>query len=156
MLEFIEGHSLRIAQREHLEKVQKLKIAEQIAAVLVVAHEKGVVHRDLKPANVMLTKNNTVKVLDFGLARFSKSERKTTLPDETTHKDIKKNTEEIAQSKLEKAVEPADLTLTVPRVSPHEEPTSTTPPEIPGESQYSSRTMCRNRIKRCSSGKSGR
>ncbi|MGD8537776.1 MAG: serine/threonine-protein kinase [Candidatus Aminicenantes bacterium] len=133
VLELIEGQSLQIAQREHLDKSHKLKIAEQIAAVLVVAHEKGVVHRDLKPSNIMLTRNNTVKVLDFGLARFSKAERKTTLHDETTHKDIKKNIEEIAQSKLEEAAEPADLTLSVPGALPDEEPMYKTP-EIPGES----------------------
>jgi len=76
VLEFIDGKSLRQVIRNGLEKSQKLRISEQIAQVLVVAHEKGVVHRDLKPSNVMLTENNEVKVLDFGLARFIKSEEK--------------------------------------------------------------------------------
>lgn len=134
VLEFIEGQSLRIALREHLEKSQKLKIAEQIAAVLVVAHEKGVVHRDLKPSNVMLTKNNAVKVLDFGLARFSRLEGKTTsLKDDTLYESTEHVQERIPQVKKEKALESADLTLTVPRALPHEEPISTAP-EIPAES----------------------
>jgi serine/threonine protein kinase/tetratricopeptide (TPR) repeat protein len=133
VLEFIEGESLRIAQRERLEKSQKLKIAEQIADVLVVAHEKGVVHRDLKPSNIMLTKTNSVKVLDFGLARFSKLERKTPSQADTLHEDIDQDIDEIARSKHKKVLESADLTLTVPRVLPHEEPI-TAAPEVPGES----------------------
>lgn len=133
VLEFIEGQSLRIAQREHLENSQKLKIAEQIAAVLVVAHEKGVVHRDLKPSNVMLTKTNSVKVLDFGLARFSKLERKTALQADILPEDVDPDKDENAQSMPKKALESADLTLTIPRALPHEEPISTTP-GIPGES----------------------
>ncbi|MFQ6109839.1 MAG: serine/threonine-protein kinase [Candidatus Aminicenantales bacterium] len=74
VLEFIEGKSLGQTINEGMEKSQKLKIAEQIARVLVAAHEKGIVHRDLKPSNVMLTEGEKVKVLDFGLARIVKSE----------------------------------------------------------------------------------
>lgn len=69
VLELIDGRSLRGAIRERLDKATKLRIAEQIARVLVEAHKAGVVHRDLKPGNVMLTREGQVKVLDFGLAR---------------------------------------------------------------------------------------
>jgi serine/threonine-protein kinase len=47
-----------------------LAIADQVLAVLEAAHKKNIVHRDLKPANLFLTRDGTVKVLDFGIARM--------------------------------------------------------------------------------------
>jgi tRNA A-37 threonylcarbamoyl transferase component Bud32/tetratricopeptide (TPR) repeat protein len=69
VLELIEGKNLRAALQSGLDWSAKLRIAEQIADVLVVTHAAGIVHRDLKPGNVMVTENGAVKVLDFGLAR---------------------------------------------------------------------------------------
>jgi len=72
MLELIDGRTLQEAVNAGLSGAEKLRIACDVASVLVAAHRAGIVHRDLKPDNVMLTKSGEVKVLDFGLARWTK------------------------------------------------------------------------------------
>jgi hypothetical protein len=73
-LELIDGETLanRIAHGR-IPVEEALKIARQIAEALEAAHEQGIIHRDLKPANIKLTRDSTVKVLDFGLTKLALS-----------------------------------------------------------------------------------
>ncbi len=70
VMELIEGPTLaeHIAHGK-LPPSEALGIAQQIAAALEAAHERGIIHRDLKPANIKLKPDGTVKVLDFGIAK---------------------------------------------------------------------------------------
>jgi serine/threonine-protein kinase len=74
VMEYVEGESLsaRMA-RERIPIVQVRLIGRQLASALAAAHAQGVIHRDLKPANIHLTPDGSIKVLDFGVAKVSRS-----------------------------------------------------------------------------------
>jgi eukaryotic-like serine/threonine-protein kinase len=70
--EFLEGQTLRERIGSGVLSARKLtEYALQITNGLAAAHQKGIVHRDLKPENIFVTKEERVKILDFGLAKQS-------------------------------------------------------------------------------------
>lgn len=70
-MELVEGETLRarIVERGRLTVGESLEITAQVLEALVAAHGAGIVHRDIKPENILLDRQDTVKVADFGLAR---------------------------------------------------------------------------------------
>ncbi len=71
-MEFVQGRSLRQLLRDGtgLPLAKMISFAAQMADGLASAHAAGIVHRDLKPGNVMITDDERVKILDFGVAKF--------------------------------------------------------------------------------------
>ena len=79
VMEFIDGITLKeyIDQQQVLTWKEAVHFTVQILRALEHAHEKGIVHRDIKPQNIMMLEDGTIKVTDFGIARFANSETRT-------------------------------------------------------------------------------
>ena len=79
VMEYIDGITLT----EYIERQGVLKWRDavhftvQILRALQHAHDRGIVHRDIKSQNVMLLSDGTIKVMDFGIARFNRETDKT-------------------------------------------------------------------------------
>jgi serine/threonine protein kinase/Tfp pilus assembly protein PilF len=75
--EFIDGQTLRQRLKHNaIALPEALDIIIQVATALVTAHAAGIVHRDIKPENIMVRSDGYVKVLDFGLAKFTENRLK--------------------------------------------------------------------------------
>jgi len=72
VMELLDGETIEHRWRRKdraLSPQEALSLVDQLLDTLAAAHGRGIVHRDLKPENMFLTRDGTVKVLDFGIAR---------------------------------------------------------------------------------------
>lgn len=106
VMELLEGETLRDRMKDSVIPSRKaLEITAAVADGLAAAHTKGVIHRDLKPENIFLVKDSRVKILDFGLARWTPV----------------LSTEEVTQAPTKSQVsELGAVTGTVPYMSPEQ------------------------------------
>ncbi len=79
VMEYIDGITLKeyIEEEKVLTWKDTVHFVIQILRALQHAHDKGIVHRDIKPQNIMMFSDGTIKVMDFGIAKFSREEGRT-------------------------------------------------------------------------------
>ena len=79
VMEYIDGITLKeyIEEEKILTWKDTVHFVIQILRALQHAHDKGIVHRDIKPQNIMMFTDGTIKVMDFGIAKFGREEGKT-------------------------------------------------------------------------------
>lgn len=74
-MEFIEGTEIdEYCERENLSLEERLRIFLQVCDAVQYAHQNFIAHRDIKPNNILIDKDNTVKLLDFGIAKVLSNE----------------------------------------------------------------------------------
>ncbi|MGI6264821.1 MAG: Stk1 family PASTA domain-containing Ser/Thr kinase [Acutalibacteraceae bacterium] len=85
VMEYIDGITLKeyIDQQKIVPWKEALHFTVQILRALQHAHDKGIIHRDIKPQNIMLLPDGTIKVMDFGIAQFSRQEARFSTGGET-------------------------------------------------------------------------
>ena len=72
VMEYVDGITLKhlITNTGPLPEQKVVWVLNQILEAVGFAHKKGIIHRDIKPSNILLTGDNTVKILDFGIAKI--------------------------------------------------------------------------------------
>ena len=79
VMEYVDGITLKqyIEQQGEIKWREALYFTVQILQALQHAHERCIIHRDIKPQNIMLLEDGSIKVMDFGIARFTQAETQT-------------------------------------------------------------------------------
>jgi len=72
VMEYVDGATLKqlISNTGPLPEQKAIWILNQMLDAVGYAHKKGIIHRDIKPSNVLISEDNTVKILDFGIAKI--------------------------------------------------------------------------------------
>ena len=80
LMEFVDGPTLRdVVSGGQLSPEHALAIVPHLCDALQFAHDKGVIHRDIKPENILMAKDGSVKIADFGLSRILGNENQPTV-----------------------------------------------------------------------------
>lgn len=83
-MEYLDGCSLKVFLQANREKKKTmsvdtaLQITQAVLSGLKAIHEKRIIHRDIKPGNIFLCKDGTIKLIDFGAARFASEDTEKT------------------------------------------------------------------------------
>ncbi len=84
VMEYLDGYSLKTFMQGNWEQGNQisvetaLQITQSVLSALKATHAAGIIHRDIKPGNIFICKDGTIKLIDFGAARFSDSETEKT------------------------------------------------------------------------------
>lgn len=79
VMELVEGVTLKeyMERKGALSAAETLHFVPQIASALEHAHSRGIIHRDIKPQNIIILRDGSLKVTDFGIARMTEAQQET-------------------------------------------------------------------------------